>query len=158
MRRLPRRLALWGGAAAIASGGFAFMANNVVSATSAGEGANNVSGYTAYTTTYNDVCTGAAPTVVCKVATFTIRLKPMVWNTMAPKHVTVTVFGTAASPNSTVLAKVATIGGHTTTGGTMTVKLQTTSTKSKAYYAVHVAPTTPFLLHTITGLDVAASN
>lgn len=45
MIRLPRRLALWGGAAAVAAGGFAFMASNTVLASSAGEGAGPVSGY-----------------------------------------------------------------------------------------------------------------
>lgn len=45
MKRLPRRLALWGGAAAIAGGGFAFMAGNTVLASSAGTGAGTVSGY-----------------------------------------------------------------------------------------------------------------
>jgi hypothetical protein len=45
MRRLPRRLALWGGAAAIAAGGFAFMASNSVAGSSLGEGAGTVTGY-----------------------------------------------------------------------------------------------------------------
>lgn len=46
MRRLPRRLVLWGGAAAIASGGFAFMASNAIAGSSLGDGAGTVSGYT----------------------------------------------------------------------------------------------------------------
>lgn len=46
MTRLPRRLALWGGAAAIAGGGFAFMASNNVLTSSAGDGAGHVTGYT----------------------------------------------------------------------------------------------------------------
>jgi len=46
MRILPRRLLFLGGAAAVAAGGFAFMASNATPASSAGEGANAVSGYT----------------------------------------------------------------------------------------------------------------
>lgn len=46
MRIIPRKLLLLGGAAAIAAGGFAFMASNSVAASSAGEGAGAVSGYT----------------------------------------------------------------------------------------------------------------
>lgn len=45
MNRLSRRVALWGGAAAIAAGGFAFMASNTVASSSAGEGQGTVSGY-----------------------------------------------------------------------------------------------------------------
>ena len=52
MRRLPRRLLLWGGAAAVASGGFAFMASNNVLVSSAGEGTNTVSGYQVSQQTY----------------------------------------------------------------------------------------------------------
>ncbi len=47
MMRLSRRLALWGGAAAIAAGGFAFMASGVTNASSASEGDGGVTGYTA---------------------------------------------------------------------------------------------------------------
>jgi hypothetical protein len=52
MRRLPRRLALWAGAAAIAAGGFAFMASGVTDQSSASEAAGNVTGYTASTIHY----------------------------------------------------------------------------------------------------------
>lgn len=52
MTRLPRRLALWGGAAAIASGGFAFMASNALATTSGGDGAAAVTGYTVSNITY----------------------------------------------------------------------------------------------------------
>lgn len=45
MTRLPRRLLLWGGAAAVAAGGFAFMAQNSVANSSAGEGTGTVTGY-----------------------------------------------------------------------------------------------------------------
>jgi hypothetical protein len=45
MRMLPRRFLMWGGAAAVASAGFAFMAANTVDASSAGEGTGNVTGY-----------------------------------------------------------------------------------------------------------------
>lgn len=56
MRRLPRRLALWGGAAAIASGGFAFMASNSMAASSsAGDGSVAVTGYTVGTISYSPV-------------------------------------------------------------------------------------------------------
>lgn len=60
MRRLPRRLALWGGAAAIAGGGFAFMASNNVLVSSAGEGAGAVSGYTVSNIRYGITFPGAA--------------------------------------------------------------------------------------------------
>lgn len=55
MRRLPRRLALWGGAAAVAGGGFAFMNSNAVPATSAGDGASAVTGYTVSDIAYTPV-------------------------------------------------------------------------------------------------------
>jgi len=55
MIRLPRRFALWGGAAAIAMGGFAFMASNVVVGSSAGAGAGPVSGYTVTNITYTPI-------------------------------------------------------------------------------------------------------
>ena len=47
MIRLPRRVLMWGGAAAVASAGFAFMASNSVAQSSAGEGSNTVTGYSA---------------------------------------------------------------------------------------------------------------
>ena len=65
MRIVPRRLFLWGGAAAIASAGFAFMAANTVDASSAGEGTGTVSGYTvsgiSYTPIDNVYYTGNYP-------------------------------------------------------------------------------------------------
>ena len=149
MKRLPRRLALWGGAVAIAGGGFAFMANNAVSASSAGEGFNNISGYTVSGITYNDVCTGTLPNKVCTTNTFTLNLKPNVWNTSAPKEVAVTVF--TGSTHTTITR---TTGA--THGGTLQITLMTTSTHAKAYYHVHVITSSPLFLHTITGLDVAA--
>jgi hypothetical protein len=46
MRRLPRRLAIWGGAAAVAGAGFALMASNTFTAhPGAGTGTVSVSGY-----------------------------------------------------------------------------------------------------------------
>jgi hypothetical protein len=152
MRRLSRRLALWGGAAAIAGGGFAFMANNAVATSSAGEGVGAVTGYTVSAITYNDTCPGGAPNAVCATSTFTFHLKPTTWTTSAPKSVAVTLFGPSG-----VLAKVSKLG-ITTSGGTITVTLKTTTKPtSTRYFLVHVAPTSPVLLHTITGLDVAAS-
>lgn len=55
MRRVPRRLALWGGALAIAGGGFAFMASNTIHASYVGDSAQVVSGYTVYTIGYSGV-------------------------------------------------------------------------------------------------------
>ncbi len=46
MFRLTRRLALIGGAAAIATAGFAFMAENTVPTTNAGQGTGSITGYT----------------------------------------------------------------------------------------------------------------
>jgi hypothetical protein len=48
-------LFLWGGAAAIASAGFAFMAANTVDASSAGEGTGTVSGYTVSGISYTPI-------------------------------------------------------------------------------------------------------
>ena len=63
MIRRHRRLALWGGAAAIAAGGFAFMASNAVGASSAGSGQGAVSGYAVSTISYQaDARTIACPT------------------------------------------------------------------------------------------------
>ena len=52
MRILPRRLFVFGGAIAVAAGGFAYMASNSVATTNAGEGAGAVSGYTVYNVHY----------------------------------------------------------------------------------------------------------
>jgi hypothetical protein len=52
---LPRRLLVLGGAVAIAACGFAYMASNTVSASSAGEGAAAVSGYNVYNIEYAGV-------------------------------------------------------------------------------------------------------
>lgn len=90
MGRLPRRLALWGGAAAIAGGGFAFMASNNVLASSAGEGAGAVSGYTVSNQTYTTqvkYTPGAGRTLTfVKSVTFTLTTKSTTPNaTGAPK-------------------------------------------------------------------------
>lgn len=55
MSILPRRLVLWGGAAVVASAGFAFMASNTVGQSFAGEGANQVSGYSVSDIVYSGV-------------------------------------------------------------------------------------------------------
>ena len=55
MSILPRRLLMWGGAAVVASAGFAFMASNTVGQSFAGEGANNVSGYAVSDIVYSGV-------------------------------------------------------------------------------------------------------
>lgn len=151
MSRLSRRLAVWGGAAAIAGGGFAFMANNTVAASNAGEGIGAISGYTVSGITYNDVCTGTAPNQVCTTDTFTLNLKPDVWTNSAPKEIAVSLFH-----GTTKLITVTRTTGTTHTG-TITVTLETTTNPSNAFYHVHVRPSTAQFLHTITGLDVAAS-
>lgn len=46
MSMISRRLLVWGGAAAIGTAGFAFMASNAVAASSVGQGSGTVSGYT----------------------------------------------------------------------------------------------------------------
>ena len=55
MRILPRRLLLFGGAAALAAGGFAFMASNTVGQSYSGEGSAAVSGYNVYDVVYSGV-------------------------------------------------------------------------------------------------------
>lgn len=55
MSILSRRLFMWGGAAVVASAGFAFMASNTVGQSYAGEGANQVSGYTVSNIEYSGV-------------------------------------------------------------------------------------------------------
>lgn len=55
MRILPRRLLLIGGALAVASAGFAYMANNLVNASSLGDGQGNVTGYTVSNISYPGV-------------------------------------------------------------------------------------------------------
>lgn len=52
MRNLGRRLALWGGAAAIAGGGFSFTASNTVDSASVGAGTAPATGYTVTTVTW----------------------------------------------------------------------------------------------------------
>lgn len=59
MRRIPRKLAMWGGAAALAGAGFAFMASNTfTNHPSAGVGTTSISGYTVSST----VLTGCGST------------------------------------------------------------------------------------------------
>lgn len=62
--RIPRRLALWGGAAAFAAGGFAFMASNVFTGPrfAAGAGTEHVSGYTISTTSFTTCGPGTTAT------------------------------------------------------------------------------------------------
>jgi hypothetical protein len=55
MKTLTRRLIMWGGAAAIASAGFAYMASNTVDASSAGVGSGSISGYHAMNVHYAGV-------------------------------------------------------------------------------------------------------
>ncbi len=63
MFSVSRRVALWGGAAAIAAGGFAFMASNTVAGSSAGSGQGSVSGYHVSAISYAaDARTSACPT------------------------------------------------------------------------------------------------
>lgn len=62
MFRLPRRLALIGGAAAIGAGAFAFMAGNNVRPSNVGEGSAAVSGYTVYNIDYSGVPAVGNPT------------------------------------------------------------------------------------------------
>lgn len=70
MLRISRRLALWGGAAAVASGGFAFMAGNLVLGSSAGEGVGPVTGYTVSGQTWGFTNNGVAR---LKSVTFTLE-------------------------------------------------------------------------------------
>lgn len=58
MARLPRKLALWGGAGAVAAAGFAFMASNSVPVSGAGDSAATVTGYYVGSITYTE---NAAP-------------------------------------------------------------------------------------------------
>lgn len=46
MLKFPRRIVVWGGAVAVAGAGFAYLSGNTVDASSAGDGASSVSGYT----------------------------------------------------------------------------------------------------------------
>ncbi|MGH3262594.1 MAG: hypothetical protein ACRDNS_11405 [Trebonia sp.] len=69
--RIPRRIALWGGAAAFAAGGFAFMASNVFTGPhfAAGAGSETVSGYTISTQTFTacGATTATNPEDICYV-------------------------------------------------------------------------------------------
>jgi hypothetical protein len=53
MRRIFRRLALWGGAAAVVAGGFAFMDSNAVGNASLGAGTDSATGYTVTTISWH---------------------------------------------------------------------------------------------------------
>lgn len=68
MRRLPRKLAMWGGATALAGAGFAFMASNTfTSAPAAGAGTVTVSGFTISSPTFTGCGTTTAnnPEDIC---------------------------------------------------------------------------------------------
>ena len=53
MSMLSRRLLMWGGAAAVASAGFAFMASNSLAVSGAGENYQAIAGYTVSNITWN---------------------------------------------------------------------------------------------------------
>lgn len=57
MAIVPRRLFMWGGAVAVAASGFAYMASNSVASSNAGEGSQQVSGYTVSNISYSGVPT-----------------------------------------------------------------------------------------------------
>lgn len=61
MWRLPRRLLLWVGAAAIAATGFTFMASNTIDHSNAGEASQVVSGYHVYNLEYSGVALQGNP-------------------------------------------------------------------------------------------------
>ena len=102
MRRLPRRLALWGGAAAIASGGFAFMATNVVGGSSAGEGTGAVSGYKVSSIHYTvtpDHYTGSTSLANFNKITFTLTSNATTTTAnVAPTNVSVWFLKTGTHP------------------------------------------------------------
>lgn len=93
MRRLPRRLALWGGAAAIAGGGFAFMASNNVFASSAGDGAGPVTGYNVSNQTYTTYVALSTPSntttavTYIKSVTFTLTSQAKTSNADGPPKI-----------------------------------------------------------------------
>lgn len=123
MKRLPRRLALWGGAAAVAAGGFAFMASNTVSASGAGEGQGTVSGYTVshihYTTALGHPVPGSQGMYTVTGVTFTLSVPPgtppsaQVYTT-APTTVSVAALKTGYGPSTVLGSGTCTInaGSH----------------------------------------------
>jgi hypothetical protein len=160
MKKLPRRLLMWGGAAAIATAGFAYMASNSVAASSAGEGVGPVTGYQVSNTTYDTTCTGYIPGQVCNIADFSFYLAPDVNTSQAPKIVTVILW---AGP-----VKLATLGnpaaGLSPTDTTCTIGSWTPDPSwytSPTGYSYPVSCLVPSSVHVteqfLTGLDVAAS-
>lgn len=61
MGRLTRRIALWGGAAAVASGGFAFMASGAATPSRAGVSQGSISGYYVHTQHFIQEMTTGVP-------------------------------------------------------------------------------------------------
>lgn len=149
MNRLSRRVALWGGAAAIAAGGFAFMASNTVASSSAGEGEGSVTGYKvtaiSYTVTthYYGGTTGGGTADLSSVSDAAY--------TGVSFTLTSTATTTAANGQPTFVmayAEKATGGGHYTFGhaGTCTPTTAWTSTPGSpgtGTYSCTFAPLIP---------------
>lgn len=155
---------MWGGAAAIATAGFAYMASNTVAASSAGEGVGAVTGYQVGNITYDTTCTGILPGHVCDIVDFSFYLSPDVNTNQAPKIVDVTLWSTFPPFKLVTLGNPA--AGLSATDTTCTIGSWTanpswyTPTPDVGYY-YPVSCTVPSGVHVdeqdFSALDVAAS-
>jgi hypothetical protein len=148
---------MWGGAAAIASAGFAYMATNTVSASSAGEGYGAVTGYITSNTTYDTTCGLGTLGADCQIVDFSFWLSPVTFTDQAPKIVTVSLWdgSTVLSPR---LGNPAS-GYHGCTIGSEQTTTPSTDIPTGTYYPVSCQYPYPtgVLESNVTALDVAAS-
>ncbi|MGB9112458.1 MAG: hypothetical protein WCF24_07005 [Acidimicrobiales bacterium] len=157
MRKLPRRLLMWGGAAAIATAGFAYMATNTVSASSAGEGYGPVTGYVTSNTTYDTTCPNNTIGSTCLITDFKFWLAPVTNTDQAPKIVTVSLW--AGTSKLITIGNSASGYGSDCTIGSEGTAPTSTDVPTGTYYPVScVFPyPTGITESQVTALDVAAS-
>lgn len=101
MRKVARQLTLWAGAAAIAGGGFAYMAANEMTSTSLGAGTGSVTGYTVTTVTWH-----SAPVTTATDHTYRVTGVTMVLTSKA------TATPATLMPTSVEVALVLSTGTH----------------------------------------------
>lgn len=143
MKMLTRRVLMWGGAAAVAGGGFAYMAGNTVDLTSAGQGAQTVSGYTVSSVAYSAEQGWGLPAPDYSVSTVKFTLTSAA--TTAPAN------ARPAGINAALLGTSATTSTCSVSGWTINAVTGAGSGAVVCNFA------NPPLLSSITGLNVEAN-
>ena len=150
MNSTIKRLAIPAGmAAALGTAGFAFMASNTAPVTSAGEGANGVSGYTVSNVSYQTQQGWGHALPSFSVGSVKFVLTSNATDAPAnakPANVNAALLGTSASKSECTISSWTIVGsGHGT--GPVTCSYGTSDNQSSA----------PALEQDVTGLDVTAN-